>query len=188
MEINAFLKGKSSAELKDIIKRYHKEGAYSHLKKNELTAYVKNLMENGKIKCHKKHRRNQCKCTPEELEGAGIFDFFRSPKESYNNVSTRTLNQFGPNFITQIEVMRTPIFKVLDKAINFISFGKWNQLKNKYNYDSLFHLCLIATLAGNRKISIEKNANVDIHPQVSIKPNSEVLNVPLNGRNITYLN
>jgi len=54
---------------------------------------------------------------------------------------------------------------ILDKFLNVLSFGKFQELKNKYGYDKLFHLQLGALLMNNgkyQKVTMEKNETVDI--------------------------
>jgi len=132
-----------------------------------------------------------------KLSGAGFMDFIKDPighiKEAFagiptklNNVSTKTLNEFGNMPINALQIARTPLNNVLEGAINALSLGKFSELKNKYGFDKLYHLSLIATLSNN-KIIIEKNEVITIEPlsqSSSIKANTEYFNVPLNNPNL----
>lgn len=101
-------------------------------------------------------------------EGAGLFDFvkktynniadrFKGKRLSgFNNESTKTLKDYGNDKIIKLTIAKKPIHAVLDRFINILSFNKWDSLKNKYGFDKMFHLCLIATLENGKKIYIEK--------------------------------
>ena len=136
------------------------------------------------------------------LEGGGIFeDLVKktkeqvkkgissvkkvfSPSSSYNNISTKTLAQYGNMIITDINVVRTPIQKLISTALNLLSAGKFDMLKRKYNYDTLFHLSLMCNVGG-KFIYVEKNEVVNISPNFTITDQSQIRNVDLNNKSIT---
>jgi len=103
-----------------------------------------------------------------KILGGGLFDFvkktynniadrFRGKRlNSFNNESTKTLKDYGNEKIFKLTIAKKPIHAVLDRFINILSFNKWDSLKNKYGFDKMFHLCLIATLESGKKIYIEK--------------------------------
>lgn len=107
-----------------------------------------------------------------KLTGAGLFDTFKTfVSKAYDNItdrfkgkrldgfnkeSTRTIEKYGQNIIKSFTIAKKPIHSILDKFINVISIGKWKQLKNRYGFDRLMHLCLIANLDTGTKIFIEK--------------------------------
>lgn len=128
------------------------------------------------------------------LEGAGIFDLFKkpiktvkdffSPRQGYNNTTTKNLNQYGNIPIKRLTIVRTPIMGILDKALNLISFGKWSQLKKEYGHDKLFHLALIANL-GTKNLVIEKNEVINVNTSFKMGNESETLDVDLKGKTFT---
>jgi len=138
----------------------------------------------------------------EKLEGAGIGSFFRdkftryveqplknivSNKYKYNNVSSRTINTYGDNQILELKIMRTPINSMIDKALNFLSFNRWDSLKKKYGFDELFHLSLVATVKEKdvlKNIIMEKNEVVNVSTDFKTTPKTQLFNVPIN-KNIT---
>ena len=69
---------------------------------------------------------------------------------------------------------------VIDKAINIISLGKWDTLKNKYGFDDMFHLALIANV-GNKNIVIEKNEVININTSYKTSDKTETLPINLTG-------
>ena len=112
-----------------------------------------------------------------ETIGKEIF----KPREGFNNLSTKTLNDYGNDPIKELYIIRTPISDSLNTAINLVSLGKWSELKKKYGFDKLFHLGLVAKLDSGKEIIMEKNEVVNITPNFKNADNSEKLNVPFNG-------
>jgi len=84
--------------------------------------------------------------------------------------------------IKQLFIMRTPIKGILNTIINYISLGKWNELKQKYGFDKLFHLSLVAKLQDGKHIIMEKNEVVNISPEFSFGKDSETFDIPLNNQ------
>ena len=130
------------------------------------------------------------------LEGAGIFDwlkskasgaisavkeYFKPRLDGYNNISKKTIEQYGNMPIKQLFILRTPISGGLNKVINFVSLGKWEELKKKYAFDSLFHLSLVALLENGKNIIIEKNDVVNISPEYKMYPTSETVDIPISN-------
>lgn len=125
----------------------------------------------------------------------GFSNFIKNPigtvKEAFsgvptrlNNISTKTLQEYGNIPIIKIDLARTGLNKIVEGAINTISFGAWNKLKTKHNQPKFYHLSLIATLQNNQKIIVEKNEVIDIrHLQnsSSINASTQYLTIPYNG-------
>ena len=130
------------------------------------------------------------------LEGAGLFDWIKNkassavnavsnyfkPREGYNNLSTKTINDYGNIPIKQLFIMRAPIQSMLNNVINFVSLGKWNELKQKYEFDKLFHLSLVARLDNGKNIILEKNEVVNISPEFKNEKDAETLEIPFTGQ------
>ena len=93
------------------------------------------------------------------MYGDGIF----SRKLDFSNKIKKILKQYGNENIVSIRIGRRPINKLVEKAFNIISIGKWNELRNQYYYDKLFHLFLIITLQDGTKLSLEKNDIVNMN-------------------------
>ena len=90
------------------------------------------------------------------MEGGNIF----GAKLSFSNKINQILNEHGSSKITAIRIGRRPINSMVEKAFNVITSGKWGQLRNKYYYDTLFHLFLIIKLDSGMNVSFEKNSIV----------------------------
>ena len=91
-------------------------------------------------------------------QGKGLF----SPKLDFSNKVKDTLKKYGNQKIIAIRVARRPISKLIEKAFNVISLGKWDQLRKKYYYDDLFHLSLQLTLEDGKVLAFEKNDTVSL--------------------------
>ena len=133
----------------------------------------------GELKKEKRKRK---------VKGAGLFDDIKNKfiiQKKYNNKSTKTLKDFGNNKIIGLKIMRTPIMGVLNTVLNGITFGQWGKSLKKNNFDTLFHLALIADTDGGRQIVIEKNEQINISTSYNVTDKSESQIVNLNGLNIT---
>lgn len=106
-------------------------------------------------------------------KGKGLIDILKDPigtlKEALNpiptklnNISTKTLEEYGNKSIEKIFIVRAPVHKYLTEIINSLSMGKFDELRKKYGYDTLFHLSLVAVI-GDKNIIIEKNEVININ-------------------------
>ena len=123
-----------------------------------------------------------------KVKGAGLFDDIKNKfiiQKKYNNKSTKTLKDYGNNKILGLKIMRTPIMGILNTVLNGISFGQWGKSLKNNNYDTLFHLALIADTDGGRQIVIEKNEQINISTSYNVSDKSESQIVDLKGLNIT---
>jgi hypothetical protein len=130
------------------------------------------------------------------LSGGGFFtDLFKSgvnkvktffsPRlDSFNNTSTETLKNYGNREVLSLTIYRTPISNMLNYALNAISLGRWNKLRQEYGFDKLFHLALVANV-GDKNVIMEKNEAVNISTSYKTNKDTEVYNVNLGGKKIT---
>jgi transcriptional antiterminator Rof (Rho-off) len=117
------------------------------------------------------------------MYGDGIF----SRKLDFSNKIKKILNKYGDEKILSIRVGRRPINNMVEKAFNIISIGKWNELRNQYYYDKLFHLFIILTLQDGTKISFEKNdiVNMDVNDSRCSETNVECIELEYPQNSIT---
>ena len=147
-----------------------------------------------------KKNYNKHTLTQKHINGAGLMDMIKSgvnsvkgmftKRESFNNVSTRTLKEYGDKPIVRLQIARQPVVKALDSVINVISLGKWDDLKKEYGFDQLMHLGLIVTVqlanGATKNVMVEKVDAVTISPTVTMNSNkTEYQEVPLGGRTLT---
>jgi hypothetical protein len=135
-----------------------------------------------------KFPRKPKKSLDSELEGEGIFDFFK-PRNDYNNTSKETIAKYGDWTIVRAQLQRTPVKKMLTKVLDFISWGKFSDAMKKYGYDQFFHLAILLTVEskdGVRKIlTVEKNAVLNINSNTKNSADAEIKEVPLDTPGLT---
>lgn len=129
-----------------------------------------------------------------DFKGKGIMDVLKDPigtiKEGLyeiptklNNISTNTLKELGTKNIKALTIIRSPLKKHWENALNVLSLGKFKEIQKKLGYDKLFHLSLLADVE-DKIIIIEKNEVIHIAPidKEAIDKNTEYLNVSLNNK------
>jgi hypothetical protein len=168
----------------------------------------------GKGYCEVKHPKYQCRCEDEkdELDGAGLFNnivakaksFFSDvAKKAFTATAKATaplvrqdyppkvrqyLQQNGDGVIQNITIQRTPINSMIDKALNLLSFGKFEEAKRKYAYDKLFHLSMVVIYTKNgemRRVFIEKNEVINMSEAFKIQKDTQVMPVPFEPGSLT---
>jgi hypothetical protein len=81
--------------------------------------------------------------------------------------------------ILSSQIRREPILAFVDKFINLISFGKYNEAKRDLGYDKMFHLSLILQLENGPKLLVEKNERINM--TTSWKDGAQVQYFPPSG-------
>jgi len=109
-----------------------------------------------------------------DLDGYGIIDSIKnifSSSSKYNNVSTKTLKDYGSKKIVQLVATREKIQKILSVAMDMISFveGGLSNKTKKMGYDDLFHIRLYAKMDDGKLLLIEKNEVIYIKPTDKVK-------------------
>ena len=87
---------------------------------------------------------------------------FLQAKLDFSNKIKKILKKYGDKKIRAIRIGRRPINKLVEKAFQIITLGKWDKLKNQYYFDRLFHLFLVLTMEDGTVISFEKNSIVTL--------------------------
>jgi len=75
----------------------------------------------------------------------------------------KTLKEIGNNIPTNFVIMRAPVQRYINTLLNVISFGQWEQLKQKHNYDDFFHLSIVFVING-QQWRLEKNEIIKLTP------------------------
>jgi len=142
----------------------------------------------------------------EKLRGSGFFgDMWNSAKsvvhrvvKGVKDVAMGFRNDFSPSVrgllgfigdkpVVQMFVRRDPIQSALNTALNFISLGKWNEVRNKYGFDKFFHLRLEVILRVSEspvilaKYTLEKNEVINIQKAFPIESQTEIMPVEMKG-------
>jgi hypothetical protein len=127
-----------------------------------------------------KRIRDAKKKTKDEV-GTGLNDYLNvvmNGRKDYPPQVRNILSKVGDRRISGIELRRTPLSFLLDKALNAISLGQFE--KNK-PYDKLYHLAMVCSLDDGHRLLIEKNAV--IHFQMSPPSpakDTETMNIAVN--------
>jgi hypothetical protein len=123
------------------------------------------------------------------LEGSGLFDYFTKAYDyvknkvsdafdyvknavSINDFSDKTkknLSLYGEYPIIALQIRRVPIAFALDLALQGISAGEWERLKDKYGFDKFYHLSMVATLKGAKEIVLNKGKRIRQNKQLAIE-------------------
>jgi hypothetical protein len=94
-------------------------------------------------------------------------------RQDYPPDARETLARYGAGEVYDLKIIREPIQSYINKALEVITLGRWKQAKDSLNYDDLFHLSMIASLAmpdGNKaQIKIEKNEVINITDRFALK-------------------
>lgn len=108
------------------------------------------------------------------------------PEKKLPSIVQPTFEKYKNFRILSAQLRREPILAFVDKFINLISFGKFNQAKKDLGYDKMFHLSLILQLENGPKLLVEKNERINMTtsfkdgPQVQYSPPQGVLTIPGN--------
>jgi hypothetical protein len=90
------------------------------------------------------------------------------------------LKKYGGEIIVSYKIKRTPVSSLITSALSAVSLGEFgNRLKNS-DYDELFHLFLEMTTQSGKRISVEKNAVINLEVSPPTRPNEEVENITSN--------
>ena len=79
---------------------------------------------------------------------------------SYTYTTIKALKLDGDQKVKEITVIRTPVQRLLTDVINYLSLGKLAEVKEKLNYDELYHLFIVVKLETGEIYLVEKNANI----------------------------
>jgi len=94
-----------------------------------------------------------------------IFDFTRqiiTGRDKLGSKFEKRLNKFKDQKIKEVYIVRAPIIKGVEKALDLLNKGKLKKEMVKAGYDDLFHLTLNIVLENGVCLRIEKNETVYI--------------------------
>ena len=146
--------------------------------------------------------RGKGRFTPDDYDamfGGGIWDIIKTGvsrikdvvstgiRKDYPPSTRRLLAEIGDRPIKKMFIRRDPVQSTYNTVINLISLGKWNQLRQKYGYDKVFHLGLEFVLDASNtnalesRYVIEKNATIDLAKAKPFTKDTQTMEVPYNG-------
>lgn len=86
------------------------------------------------------------------------------------------LNKYGNDTISNITLRRAPIKGVINTLLNWISFGKWNEVRKKYGYDTFYHLSMVFDVANTTAV-LEKNQVINLSTGYNQQPDTQILRI-----------
>ena len=120
-------------------------------------------------------------------EGSGLYSnikdrlssFYHGIRLDWPPKDRSMLKQYGAFSITHITLGRAPIHDMIDKAMQVLSLGRWDDLKKQYNYDRMYHLFMLVQLSNGSLLRVEKNAVVSISNNYRIESDAEFFPVQM---------
>jgi hypothetical protein len=114
-------------------------------------------------------------------EGDGVKEVVQKVKQTFVKRqpgvlppdSRRILEQIKNEKINSLKVVRTPIAGIVNKLLNILSFGAFQNTLKEIGYDRAFHL----TLWINDKYTLEKNEVIRLKMGNPVKKGSEIMTV-----------
>tara|TARA_R110000787_G_scaffold40988_1_gene101433 strand:- start:1184 stop:2473 length:1290 start_codon:yes stop_codon:yes gene_type:complete len=174
-------------QLRTIAKHYNRDipiARYTRLSKEDIITELIQLIEVIDNKIYSID-------TP-HYKGNGFLDYFKNilHKYRYNLSSSSILKKYGNHKIMVLQINRAPIYDSINKALNLLSLGKWNKVRKEFNYDTLFHLSLIATILMEdgktyKRILIEKNQQINISDKPKIYDDTEFITILTTTKDLT---
>ena len=125
-----------------------------------------------------------------KLEGHGLFDYFDGAFDyiknsfkinDYSNKTKKNLEKYGHFRIVKIRLQKVPVSWLLELALETISFGSWERLKQKYGFDKFFHLSMVVTLENQKQLQIEKLEVISVSDEIEQSDKMITLDVRVNG-------
>lgn len=84
-------------------------------------------------------------------------------RNNYPPKGRAILSKYAKSEVDNVIIRREPIVNFINTALNFISLGKWNEVRDKLPYDKLFHLSMVVQLRNpNAYIMVEKNEVINV--------------------------
>lgn len=87
------------------------------------------------------------------------------------------LKKYGNEIIVSYKIKRTPVSSLITSALSAVSLGEFGKRLKNSDYDQLFHLFLEMTTQTGKRISVEKNAVINLDVSPPTRPNEEVKNI-----------
>ena len=109
---------------------------------------------------------------------ANIKKYLGPRLDGFNNMSTKTINQYGDMMIKSMQVYRTPLSSSINTFLNVLSLGKLNSIKKQYNIEDFYHIGLVCNI-GNKNIICEKNSVVEIKDTFKTNKDTVIFNVDI---------
>jgi hypothetical protein len=153
---------------------------FINIKRKHFMSKTFDIRSNGRITIYLGELKQPQFKKHHKMRGEGLMSYIYSGNwvNDYSTKAKKVLHEYGNQHIQSITIYRTPIQKMIDYSLNLFSLGKWKQLKQKYGYDTFFHLALVINV-GVKNIIIEKNEIINISTEYKTTSQTETMNVNL---------
>ena len=101
-----------------------------------------------------------------------------NPGQAYPPELLQLKKDIGEEYVSSIELRRTPVPNSISTAMNIVSLNSFNKKMSRLPYDSLFHLFMVITTNKGSQALIEKNARINVERKISTLPNTTTMAVP----------
>ena len=106
-------------------------------------------------------------------------------RKDYQPKGRAILRKYGGEMIKSIEIGRDPIASAIRSILDFASRGELGRRAAKMEYDEIFHLFAVITLASGKKIMTEKNEVIIISESIPARSEKAEYRVISNVPSIT---
>tara|TARA_R110000803_G_scaffold117271_2_gene185824 strand:+ start:166 stop:987 length:822 start_codon:yes stop_codon:yes gene_type:complete len=103
-------------------------------------------------------------------------------KDRFPPAERKWLDENGSKIITKMTLFREPVETAIDRVINYLSLGKWAEMKNKYGFDNFFHLGMVVEYDDGKMVSIDKTGTLNIKEVSGVPSKAETLEIPIRNR------
>jgi len=86
-----------------------------------------------------------------------VEQFVKGARENAPPSIRKWLEQNGDKKIIDITICRTPVQSYVTKSLNYLSFGRFEEIKKNLKYSDMFHLYMFIKLDNGKTYRIEKN-------------------------------
>jgi hypothetical protein len=102
---------------------------------------------------------------------------------NYPPKARATLAKWGDGVVEELLIRRAPIQSFVNKALNFMTAGRWDEVRSRIGYDTLFHLSMVARVRKPNgavgAVIIEKNEVINISDSFKTSGTEEYKPVPV---------
>ena len=101
-----------------------------------------------------------------------------NPGQAYPPELLQLKKDIGEEYVSSIELRRTPVPNAISMAMNVVSLGSFNKKMSRLPYDSLFHLFMVVSTDKSNKFLLEKNARINLERKIPTLPNTTTMALP----------
>lgn len=98
-------------------------------------------------------------------------------QNDYTKNVKKILKKVGNAIITHITIIRTPVGPLLLNALDAVSMGSFSKSLEELPYDELYHLQIVCNINTGKKVTIEKNENINMIINQTLPENAETQEV-----------